>query len=75
MPHAPWSSIQFTFKVAHVFNLNLVFTDKFFIIGNTNQVMQNPIPKLRQASIISKKKNNNNRALSKIFVWDFALFN
>ena len=59
-----------------MFNLSLVFTDKFFIIGNTNQVMQNPIPKLRQTSIISKKKNNNNnRALSKIFVWDFALFN
>ena len=56
--------------MAHVFNLSLVFTDKFFIIGNTNQVMQNPIPTLRQMSITSKKKknNNNNRALSKIFV-------
>ena len=35
-------------------NLKLVFTDQFFIVGY-NQVMQKAMPKLRQASVISKK--------------------
>ena len=34
-------------------NSKLIFTDNFFC--SNNQVMQNPIPKLRQTSIISKK--------------------
>ena len=43
-------------KVARVINLKLVFTDLFFYkFASTNQVMQSPLPKLRQTSIISKK--------------------
>ena len=43
-------------KVAHMVKLKLTFLDLFFSrFGNTNQVVQNPIPTLRQRSIISKK--------------------
>ena len=43
-------------KVARMVNLKLIFGDYFFLnFGNTNQVMQNPILKLRHRSIISKK--------------------
>ena len=40
--------------MAGVVNLKLR-TDFFQTFGNANQVMQNPIPKLRQCSIISEK--------------------
>ena len=44
--------------VAHVVNLKLFFfwRNSFYnSYGNTNQVMQNLIPKLRQTAIISNK--------------------
>ena len=43
------------FKVARMVNSKLTFTDWFFKFDNTNQVMQMPIPKLRQTSVISEK--------------------
>ena len=48
------------FKVAHVVNTKLVFRDWFSFIKNDNsnqiiQIMQNPILKFRQRSIISEK--------------------
>ena len=45
--------------MARVVNLNLVFENlvfkTFLKVSSTNQVMQNPIPKLKHTSIISKK--------------------
>ena len=44
------------FKLARVVNLELVFNGLIFKrFGSTDQVMQNPIPKLGQTSIIFKK--------------------
>ena len=49
-------ALTFVYKVARVVNLKLAFTDWFFFkFGNTNQLMWNPIPKLRQSPIISEK--------------------
>ena len=56
VPHISKFPKTLSLKVARVVNLKLVFTDYFvFKVGSTNQVMQNPIPKLRRTSIISKE--------------------
>ena len=53
--HSKMSTVLSNIKVARVVNLKLVFMDYFLQFGSTNQVMQNPTPKLRLTSIISKK--------------------
>ena len=47
----------------------------FLKFGSTNQVMQNPIPKLRQTSIIPKKPSFSSFfQISKFFVWKIENF-
>ena len=46
-------SIRFL-KVARA--VNSIYGPIFLLFGNTNQTMQNPIPKLRQSSIIRRNQ-------------------
>ena len=58
--------------MAGVVNLKLAFTDWFFYnLNSTNQVTQNPIPKLKQSSIISEKPGHLSEKLKTLTSSDY----